>query len=87
MNKIRKIDQIFQAKPTLEGAGVHLKRVFGHAEVPTFDPFLLLDDFHSGQSRLLHERIPLASPSRDRDRDLHDRGKNSTHMFFSTSKS
>ncbi len=47
MNKIRKIDKIFQAKPTLEGAGVHLKRVFGHAEVPTFDPFLLLDDFHS----------------------------------------
>jgi hypothetical protein len=31
----------------IEGAGVHLKRVFGHAEVPTFDPFLLLDDFHS----------------------------------------
>jgi redox-sensitive bicupin YhaK (pirin superfamily) len=47
MSDIRKIDQIFQAKPTLEGAGVHLKRVFGHAEVPTFDPFLLLDDFHS----------------------------------------
>lgn len=47
MSKIRKIDQIIQAKPTLEGAGVHLKRVFGHAEVPTFDPFLLLDDFHS----------------------------------------
>lgn len=43
MSKIRKIDQIFQAKPTLEGAGVHLKRVFGHAEAPTFDPFLLLD--------------------------------------------
>ena len=47
MSKLRKIDQIFQAKPTLEGAGVHLKRAFGHAEVPTFDPFLLLDDFHS----------------------------------------
>lgn len=31
----------------MEGAGVHLKRVFGHSEVPTFDPFLLLDDFHS----------------------------------------
>ena len=44
MRHIRKIDQIFQAIPTLEGAGVHLKRVFGHAEVPTFDPFLLLDD-------------------------------------------
>jgi len=47
MSKFRKINQLFQARPTLEGAGVHLKRVFGHAEVPTFDPFLLLDDFHS----------------------------------------
>jgi redox-sensitive bicupin YhaK (pirin superfamily) len=44
---LRKIKKIYQAKPTIEGAGVHLKRVFGHAEVPTFDPFLLLDDFHS----------------------------------------
>jgi redox-sensitive bicupin YhaK (pirin superfamily) len=47
MNQLRKIDSIFQSKPTLEGAGVHLKRVFGYAEVPTFDPFLLLDNFHS----------------------------------------
>ena len=47
MSKMRRIDRIFQARPTLEGAGVHLKRVFGHNEVPTFDPFLLLDDFHS----------------------------------------
>ena len=44
---MRKIRKIYPAKPTIEGAGVHLKRVFGHAEVPTFDPFLLLDDFHS----------------------------------------
>jgi redox-sensitive bicupin YhaK (pirin superfamily) len=44
---LRKIKKIYQAKPTIEGAGVRLKRVFGHAEVPTFDPFLLLDDFHS----------------------------------------
>jgi redox-sensitive bicupin YhaK (pirin superfamily) len=47
MSQFRKLDHIFQARPTLEGAGVHLKRVFGNAEVPTFDPFLLLDDFHS----------------------------------------
>lgn len=47
MHKPRTIKQIFRAKPTIEGAGVHLKRVFGHAEAPTFDPFLLLDDFHS----------------------------------------
>ena len=31
----------------MEGAGVYLKRVFGHAQVPKLDPFLLLDDFSS----------------------------------------
>jgi redox-sensitive bicupin YhaK (pirin superfamily) len=58
MSKIRQIDQIFQAKPTLEGAGVHLKRVFGHAEVPTFDPFLLLDDFHSDNPEFYIKGFP-----------------------------
>ncbi|MCQ1535725.1 pirin family protein [Methanosarcina sp. KYL-1] len=33
--------------PTIEGAGVHLKRAFGFNQVPELDPFLLLDDFHS----------------------------------------
>lgn len=31
----------------MEGAGVRLKRAIGHAQLPDFDPFLLLDDFHS----------------------------------------
>jgi redox-sensitive bicupin YhaK (pirin superfamily) len=43
----RKIKKIFKSKPTLEGAGVHLRRVFGNSEVPFFDPFLLLDDFRN----------------------------------------
>lgn len=43
----RQIAQVFQGIPTIEGAGVHLKRVFGYHEVPQCDPFLLLDDFHS----------------------------------------
>jgi redox-sensitive bicupin YhaK (pirin superfamily) len=47
MNKTRRIDKIIQSNPTIEGAGVRLKRVFGHHDVPTFDLFLLLDDFHS----------------------------------------
>lgn len=51
MKELRKIKAIYQAKPTIEGAGVHLKRIFGHAEVPTFDPFLLLDDFHSNNPK------------------------------------
>jgi redox-sensitive bicupin YhaK (pirin superfamily) len=47
MKKTRKIRKVFRAKPTIEGAGVHLRRVFGFSEVPAFDPFLLLDDFRS----------------------------------------
>ena len=43
----RKVKQIFISQPTIEGAGVNLKRAFGFKEVPYFDPFLLLDDFHS----------------------------------------
>jgi redox-sensitive bicupin YhaK (pirin superfamily) len=47
MNKSRSIKMIFESRPTIEGAGVHLKRVFGNSEVPLFDPFLMLDDFRS----------------------------------------
>lgn len=43
----RKIKKVFKSKPALEGAGVHLRRVFGNSEVPLFDPFLLLDDFRN----------------------------------------
>ncbi len=35
------------SQPTLEGAGVHLNRVFGFGNTSLFDPFLLLDDFRS----------------------------------------
>jgi quercetin 2,3-dioxygenase len=47
MSEARKIRKVIRSKPTLEGAGVHLNRVFGFSEVPMFDPFLLLDDFRS----------------------------------------
>jgi redox-sensitive bicupin YhaK (pirin superfamily) len=43
----RKIGKVWKSKPTIEGAGVHLKRAFGYYQVPQLDPFLLLDDFHS----------------------------------------
>lgn len=49
MVAIRTVKEILRARPTLEGAGVHLKRVFGFNEVPRFDPFLLLDDFRSDE--------------------------------------
>jgi redox-sensitive bicupin YhaK (pirin superfamily) len=47
MPTTRRIKKVLKSKPTIEGAGVHLKRVFGFKEVPMFDPFLLLDDFRS----------------------------------------
>ncbi|MCL4502059.1 MAG: pirin family protein [Deltaproteobacteria bacterium] len=47
MAKIRKINKVWQSKPTVEGAGVHLHRAFGYYQVPQFDPFLLLDDFRA----------------------------------------
>ena len=45
MGDARKVRESWKSRPTLEGAGVHLKRAFGNAEVPRFDPFLMLDDF------------------------------------------
>jgi hypothetical protein len=48
MKNARMIRAVVQSRPTMEGAGVHLKRVFGNNEAPQFDPFLLLDDFRSG---------------------------------------
>jgi len=47
MNRPRSVASLVTAKPTMEGAGVRLNRVFGHPEGPRFDPFLLLDDFGS----------------------------------------
>jgi redox-sensitive bicupin YhaK (pirin superfamily) len=43
----RQIKKVMKSMPTLEGAGVSLKRAFGFQHVPQLDPFLLLDDFHS----------------------------------------
>jgi len=36
-----------KSKPTVEGAGVHLRRAFGFGNTSDFDPFLLLDDFRN----------------------------------------
>ena len=44
---IRPIRRLIKAKPTLEGAGVHLRRAFGFGNTSEFDPFLLLDDFRN----------------------------------------
>lgn len=47
MPQIREVARVVEARETVEGAGVRLRRVFGHRDVPLFDPFLMLDDFRS----------------------------------------
>jgi redox-sensitive bicupin YhaK (pirin superfamily) len=47
MKGIRKIAKVFSGKPTIEGAGVRLRRAFGYGEAPQLDPFLLFDHFGS----------------------------------------
>jgi hypothetical protein len=44
---IRAVKKLTESKPTLEGAGVHLRRAFGFGNTTDFDPFLLLDDFRN----------------------------------------
>ena len=44
---IRPVKRLIKSKPTLEGAGVHLRRAFGFGNTAEFDPFLLLDDFRN----------------------------------------
>jgi len=44
---IRPVSRVVKSKPTLEGAGVHLRRAFGFGSTREFDPFLLLDDFRN----------------------------------------
>jgi hypothetical protein len=43
----RAIKKVWKSRPTLEGAGVQLRRAFGNHEVSQLDPFLLLDAFRS----------------------------------------
>lgn len=44
---IRPVRRLIESKPTMEGAGVHLRRAFGFGSTSEFDPFLLLDDFRN----------------------------------------
>ena len=54
----RTIRKVIKSKPTIEGAGVHLRRAFGFSQVPDFDPFLLLDDFRSDDPRYYINGFP-----------------------------
>jgi len=44
---IRPVKHVTQSKPTMEGAGVRLRRAFGFGETSDYDPFLLFDDFRN----------------------------------------
>ena len=44
---IRPVQRIVQSQPTMEGAGVKLRRAFGFGDTDETDPFLLLDDFRN----------------------------------------
>lgn len=45
--KLRTIKKIIRGRAAVDGAGVHLVRLFGRDEVHDFDPFLLMDAFDS----------------------------------------
>ena len=44
---IRPVKKILKAQPTIEGAGVSLRRAIGFGDPAEVDPFLLLDDFRN----------------------------------------
>ena len=74
MQTTRKIRMTLTRQPTVEGAGVHLNRVFGYSQSPRFDPFLMLDDF-AQHPHALPERVSMASPPWHRDDYVrHERG-------------
>ena len=70
MTENRRIRKVVKSRPTIEGAGVHLRRAFGFGDAGLFDPFLLLDDFRSDDPRSLPEGLPLAPAPRHRDHHL-----------------
>ena len=44
---VRPVKRIVSSKPTVEGAGVKLRRGFGFGDTSELDPFLLFDDFRN----------------------------------------
>lgn len=42
---IRPVKRVALSRPTMEGAGVKLRRAFGFGDTSNFDPFLMMDDF------------------------------------------
>ena len=55
---IRPILETRRAKPTMEGAGVHLHRAFGFQDPTELDPFLLFDDFRNDDPMFYRDGFP-----------------------------
>ena len=55
---IRPVVEARSAKPTLEGAGVHLHRAFGFQDPTELDPFLLFDDFRNEDPAYFQNGFP-----------------------------
>lgn len=47
LSRPREVANLVDAQPTVEGAGVRLRRALGSRALPLLDPFLLLDEIHS----------------------------------------
>lgn len=59
MRSSRPILRSKTSEPTIEGAGVHLFRAFGHQDTMLLDPFLMLDHFRSSDPREYMAGFPL----------------------------
>lgn len=55
---IRAVKRHSTSRPALEGAGVHLRRVFGFGDTTQTDPFLMMDDFRNDDPRLYSAGFP-----------------------------
>ncbi|PSL20911.1 pirin family protein [Shimia abyssi] len=55
---IRPVLETRAAQPTMEGAGVHLHRVFGFRDPEELDPFLMMDHFRNDDPRLYQKGFP-----------------------------
>ena len=67
---IRPVKRIVQSQPTIEGAGVKLRRAFGFGDTAETDPFLLLDDFRNDRPADYLAGLPVASAPRNRNHHL-----------------
>lgn len=55
---IRPVAATTLARPTQEGAGVHLHRAFGFGDTTPFDPYLLFDDFRNDHPSAFQAGFP-----------------------------